>query len=145
MNTRSQQSFYMVKAVTRTLTLGMNNQAGNHDKQEYQSSWECTPFGFFNMSWASEWLNASNALNIYESNAIWKPFSDQPIRRLSAGHHLFICFFFFPSWLIFYPHTCRYLAKKCEVTLNQLSGPNVKVKGDRCVKSLAEDTDWCSR
>lgn len=143
MNTRSQHSFYMVKVVTRTLTLGMNNQAGNHDKQEYQSSWECTPFGFFNMIWASEWLNASNALNIYESNAIGKPFSDQPIRRLSVGHHLFICFSFFPSWLIFYPHSS--LAKKREVTLNQLSGSNVRVKWDLCVKSLAKDTDWCSR
>lgn len=129
----------------------MNNLAGNHDKQMYQSSWEWTPLGFFNMSWASERLNASNALNIYESHAlniyeshaIGKPFSDQPIRRLSVGHHLSISFFFFPSWLLFYPH--RSLAKKREVTLNQLSWPNVKVKGDRCVKSLAEDTDWCSR
>lgn len=143
MNTRSQQSFYMVKIVTRTRTLGMNNLAGNHDKQMYQSSWEWTPLGFFNMSWASERLNTSNALNIYESHAIGKPFSDQPIRRLSVGHNLSISFFFFPSWLLFYPH--RSLAKKCEVTLNQLSGSNVKVKGDLCVKSLADDTDWCSR
>lgn len=145
MNTRSQQSFYIVKIVTRTRTLGMNNLAGNHDKQRYQSSWEWTPLCFFNISWASERLNASNALNIYESHAIVKSFSDQTISRLSVGHHLSIYFFFFSSLLIFYPHTCRSLAKKCEVTLNQLSGPNVKVKWDLCVKSLAEDTDWCSK